>query len=198
MSQITTIADLRRFILAGKAVFTVENTATGGRFTFRVRQADARGEDLTRCNACRALLIDGVCPNLWEGSNLDGRHAPPRGKHAPLRDEPRPWFVAVLTGPDNTRDFTFLGTIFPPVQSRPLSGGRQIGHDYHHGKRSKIASDATSAQAWIWLWKHVLLGRKLPKTIRVFHEGRCGRCGRTLTVPSSITTGLGPECAEKV
>ena len=28
-----------RFILAGNAVFTVENTATGNRFTFKVRRA---------------------------------------------------------------------------------------------------------------------------------------------------------------
>ena len=29
-----------RFILAGNAVFTVENTATGNRFTFKVRRPD--------------------------------------------------------------------------------------------------------------------------------------------------------------
>lgn len=30
------------------------------------------------------------------------------------------------------------------------------------------------------------------------HEGRCGRCGRALTRPESIDTGLGPDCAEKM
>jgi hypothetical protein len=29
----------------------------------------------------------------------------------------------------------------------------------------------------------------------VWHEGRCGRCGRKLTVPESIESGFGPECA---
>jgi hypothetical protein len=29
-------------------------------------------------------------------------------------------------------------------------------------------------------------------------EGRCGKCGRTLTVPSSIATGLGPECIKSI
>lgn len=29
----------------------------------------------------------------------------------------------------------------------------------------------------------------------VRHEGRCGRCGRTLTVPESIDRGIGPDCA---
>jgi hypothetical protein len=27
------------------------------------------------------------------------------------------------------------------------------------------------------------------------HAGKCGRCGRKLTVPQSIETGIGPECA---
>lgn len=29
-------------------------------------------------------------------------------------------------------------------------------------------------------------------------SGRCWRCGRMLTVPSSIESGIGPECATKV
>jgi hypothetical protein len=33
---------------------------------------------------------------------------------------------------------------------------------------------------------------------KVHHEGRCGRCGRTLTVPESIESGIGPECAKKM
>jgi hypothetical protein len=30
--------------------------------------------------------------------------------------------------------------------------------------------------------------------LEVWHEGRCGACGRRLTVPESIERGLGPEC----
>ena len=33
------------------------------------------------------------------------------------------------------------------------------------------------------------------ETVQVWHEGRCGKCGRKLTVPESLTSGLGPECA---
>jgi hypothetical protein len=32
----------------------------------------------------------------------------------------------------------------------------------------------------------------------VMHEGKCGRCGRKLTHPTSIETGIGPECATKL
>ena len=31
-------------------------------------------------------------------------------------------------------------------------------------------------------------------TIRIYHVGRCGHCGRTLTDPDSIARGFGPDC----
>lgn len=34
--------------------------------------------------------------------------------------------------------------------------------------------------------------------LQIFHEGRCGRCGRVLTVPESVETGFGPECAGRL
>ncbi|MGQ4872128.1 MAG: DUF6011 domain-containing protein, partial [Candidatus Thorarchaeota archaeon] len=32
----------------------------------------------------------------------------------------------------------------------------------------------------------------LPEKVRIWHEGKCGRCGRRLTVPESIESGYGP------
>lgn len=34
-------------------------------------------------------------------------------------------------------------------------------------------------------------------TLELYHAGKCGRCGRKLTTPESILTGLGPECSDK-
>lgn len=39
---------------------------------------------------------------------------------------------------------------------------------------------------------------EFPKNIEIWHEGVCGRCGRRLTVPSSIETGFGPECIKYI
>ena len=36
------------------------------------------------------------------------------------------------------------------------------------------------------------------KFCEVYHVGTCGRCGKKLTTPESILTGLGPECCKKV
>jgi len=87
------------------------------------------------------------------------------------------YFVSVLTGPDNQNDYQFLGTIFDRDQ-------------YRHGRRSRITEDAVSARAWDWFWR-MLRGGNLQE-VEVWHEGRCGRCGRPLTVPESIAVGLGP------
>jgi predicted metal-dependent hydrolase len=42
-------------------------------------------------------------------------------------------------------------------------------------------------------WKLV---ESLCPGFNVHHEGKCGRCGRLLTVPSSIESGIGPECSK--
>jgi hypothetical protein len=34
--------------------------------------------------------------------------------------------------------------------------------------------------------------------IKIWHCGRCGACARALSVPASIKTGFGPDCAEKL
>jgi hypothetical protein len=87
-------------------------------------------------------------------------------------------FVAVLTGSGD--DYHYLGL---------------IGDDgeFHHGFKSSIGQDSPSARAFAWYWRH----RENPSPAEVWHEGRCGRCGRALTVPQSIETGLGPICAAK-
>ena len=96
------------------------------------------------------------------------------------KDRENFYFVRVLTGPDNTSDYSYLGTI--------------DGRHYKHGWKSRIKPTAPSSRAINWLMVHLdNLG-----LVKVHHEGRCGRCGRVLTVPESIITGFGPECAGKV
>lgn len=89
-------------------------------------------------------------------------------------------FVSVLTGSDNESDYEYLGTI--------------RADRYAHGRKSRITATAPSARAFEWAWPHIAAGR-IPAALEVYHEGRCGRCNRPLTVPESIRTGFGPECA---
>jgi len=123
--------DTLQFILAGNALFTVENAETGNRFTFKVRKPD----------------------------------------------DDKPHFVSVLTGADNENDYSFLGTVFD-------------GNRYRHGRKSRIASTAPSARAFEWLLRKLSLRNDLPAQVRVCHCGKCGRCGKTLTVPASVDSGF--------
>ena len=96
------------------------------------------------------------------------------------------YFVKVLTGPDNNQSYTYLGTIFSDTLK------------YVHGRKSSISFTAPSNQAFGWFWASTMKVGNIPSTVEVFHEGRCGRCGRRLTVPESIRSGFGPECINKV
>jgi len=96
----------------------------------------------------------------------------------------KPHFVSLLNGSSNEEDYQFLGTIFKDGA-------------YRRGQRSHITDDAPSAKAFDWFWKRVVAG-KLSEQLEVWHEGRCCRCGRTLTVPESIASGIGPECAKRM
>ena len=91
-------------------------------------------------------------------------------------------FVSVLTGSDNEAAYSYLGFI---------RGGDYI----HGGRRAKIGPQAQSAQVFAWFWRNL---DKLPAQVEVWHDGRCGRCARALTVPESVASGLGPECAGKL
>ena len=90
-------------------------------------------------------------------------------------------FVKVLTGPENGSDYTFVGTIFID------NGG------FRWSPKSRVGRDAKSVKAFEWLWAR-LQNPEPMATVKVYHEGKCGRCGRKLTVPESILSGFGPEC----
>lgn len=98
-------------------------------------------------------------------------------------------FVKLLRGQDNEADFQFFGTIFH-------------GRTFKHSAKSRIGTDAPSAVAFRWFWRmlmdRVQIGREMSSSVEVWHEGKCGRCGRKLTVPSSVASGFGPECAGKI
>jgi hypothetical protein len=92
-------------------------------------------------------------------------------------------FVSLLVGPDNAHNYEYLGCVYRGVV-------------YAHGRKSKIAVDAPGAVAFAWVWRKLSGGEMHPE-LAVYHEGRCGRCGRRLTTPRSIELGLGPTCEGK-
>ena len=102
-----------------------------------------------------------------------------------------PWFCSLLTGSDNEGDYRYFGQFF---------GTPENGLKYVHGKPGKACASrsAESTVAFVYVLQHILDCGELPPRVEVWHEGRCGRCGRVLTVPESIESGFGPECINKL
>ncbi len=145
-AKIASLADIRKFVTAGNALFTLVSKHTQARKTFLVEMA------------------------------------PPKEDHSPG------YFVRLLVGPQNMDDFRYLGFM------------------YHRGdlltlKPNKDGWGAEAIVCFNWLLSHANFSENPENTDRFFeqaefwHAGRCGRCGRTLTVPESIASGIGPVCA---
>jgi hypothetical protein len=95
-------------------------------------------------------------------------------------------FVSLLTGPDNGDDYSYIGCM--------------EGTAFRTTKASRLTDAAPPVRAVRYLCERVLSHPEapLPAGIEIRHEGRCGCCGRRLTVPESIDRGIGPECAERM
>ena len=91
------------------------------------------------------------------------------------------FFVKVLTGNDNTKSFTYMGTIY---------GGKV----FKLNDSSRISAEAQSYKAFQLFFTNLMYYQFVNVNMKVYHSGVCGRCGRKLTVPESINEGLGPEC----
>ena len=91
------------------------------------------------------------------------------------------FFVSLLTGSDNYSNYSYMGIINK--------------FKFTLTAKSKIGKESISYKAFNWLWNN---RNAIPEKIEIWHEGRCGRCGRRLTVPESIESGFGPECINKI
>lgn len=105
------------------------------------------------------------------------------------KQHPTLFFVSVLTGSDNESDYSYIGYI------RTQNDG---SHVFYYGKKSKLSNEAPSVRVFEAIFSYISIGNKIPRGIEIWHEGKCGRCGRTLTVPESIESGFGPECIKIV
>lgn len=101
-------------------------------------------------------------------------------------------FVSLLTGSDNEADYRYIGF----VKEGAFIYAKLVKKE-DKKVPNPITEDAPGVKAFVWTWKRISADVE-QADVEMFHEGKCGRCGRKLTVPSSIATGLGPECASKM
>lgn len=115
-------------------------------------------------------------------------------EQAPHNDEHRKagFFVKLLVGPDNGSDYRYLGFMYEGTANDHLRFKRN-GNNF--------GNEACGAFEWMITqlnWRDDGdVEAHFGLVAEFWHSGRCARCGRTLTDPHSIETGLGPVCAEK-
>jgi hypothetical protein len=95
------------------------------------------------------------------------------------------WFISFLTGPDNWANYTYIGAVRP--QPKPNT------YTFSTTKASRLPAEAPPCVAIDYAFNCLAQMNHIPG-VEVWHSGRCGRCGRMLTVPESIASGFGPEC----
>jgi hypothetical protein len=95
------------------------------------------------------------------------------------------FWVRMLNGSDNEGNYGYIGFI--------KNNGQ--GWDFYHGGGKAFAGkDAPGVVAISYTFNNFVSLCKQHPEIEIWHEGKCCRCGRTLTVPESIESGIGPEC----
>ncbi|ASV44755.1 hypothetical protein FDI40_gp678 [Agrobacterium phage Atu_ph07] len=92
------------------------------------------------------------------------------------------WFVGVMFAESNSF-FAYIGFIkdgkfTPSNKNYPVTDVRTVSFG--------------------WMFDRVYGQTRIPANMEFYHEGKCARCARRLTVPSSIESGFGPECATKI
>lgn len=105
------------------------------------------------------------------------------GKHFTYRIKAKKgadiWFVEVMYNYES-KGFAYIGCIMPDGI-------------FKHTKGSKMAKSSPSFKAFDWCWNNLTSDQ-----LEIWHEGRCGRCGRLLTEPKSIACGFGPACKQLI
>jgi len=129
--------------------------------------------------------------NKAKDSNND-QETMPWGKKGQKHQHPT-WFVSLLSGPDNVGDYVYLGLV------EEINGQKL----FRLTRASKMTSQSAPVKAITFaleIFKH----NQISLLLEFWHAGRCGRCGKKLTVPeyksgdevwAGIKLGIGPECA---
>lgn len=118
----------------------------------------------------------------------DGSRRTFRVRMPPESKTPGCFFVDMLTGPENTTDYRYVAYLFTgndgALHLKPFKG---------------INTPTTDTLKWLLNEinnrKAQLVAVNFNRHVEFWHVGSCGRCGRPLTDPESITRGLGPKCA---
>lgn len=64
------------------------------------------------------------------------------------------------------------------------------------GARGNLNKEDIRVKSLLYVLNN-LYNNNIQINVKIFHTGKCGKCGKKLTDPVSILTGLGPHCAKQ-
>ena len=132
-------------------------------------------------------IIEGMAHSIRTHNGAVTMYNPATGAHRTIRIStqsedanfaPGQRIVSLLTGPDNTSDYTGFGFLTDEGEVR-------IWRKKHGGVYEAYARMLTEPEAY------------MARGIQYKFDVRCRRCNRELTDPISIDLGIGPTCREK-
>lgn len=175
-------ANTRKFLLAGKCYVTLEKVIDGTRCTYRVQQK-VTDHTFTDPDAYDAF-VTGKDARVTDGDPDELGITP--GAKVYVQERHPFWFVSLVKGAIGDTKPRYLGII-----------------DAKGFRTTKATMKNKSATADnINLFGDTLRsldgGASIAHAVRIWHTGRCGRCAKALSVPTSIATGLGPICAAQM
>lgn len=180
---------------AGDSIVTLRNQATGGRVTYRVTAA---AESLWEVRVFTGT-DNSMKSHYTLIGEIQGSEYRARGEKQEIRDLARAvkayggqgWLAK---NPDFLKRLWAGGSLTKAQAYRKEQALRNHGIDRDW---RKVQGDRARLEGLPWVMARLQSGNGLPETVEVWHEGRCARCARRLTVPESIILGLGPECATR-
>ncbi len=189
---------VKDFVTGGKSIFTVLNTATGNRGTFRVEKLEDSdldyevraftGTDNSKKSEYTLLgwvRKGGTFLRYTQAAEYFDLRAKVEEK------EPGSWLLGFL---DNWAKYQARGWVpTPKMQDRYDKSLRKFGVPACLPSTEK---GVMLEKMFAWTWGRAHKGL-LPPTIEVWHEGACCYCAKRLTVPASIELGVGPDCAQE-
>lgn len=122
--------------------------------------------------------------NIKTGSHVTIKIKQARAKHD-RKIKLNHYHVAISLLGDNDQGMRYAGMMFPKENFR-IWIARQV------------SPNEQLAQVFRWLVKAIQNPESLRGKVHLFHEGRCCKCGQTLTHPESIYTGIGPVCKKNL
>lgn len=185
------------FILAGKAIFTLANTATGNHATYRVESMKGADDTFSVAlfvgteNTVRSAY--SVIGEIREGvftCTLKGQIEAIQNLREAAEDEANngeSWLV------------NFCSNLLSCLKSGRTITDRQMICLQRNLRKRGINIDSLSpadpkVRGFGWVKARTDAGKAFPEGVEFWTEGRCCTCGRRLTNPDSIHDLEGPVC----